>query len=77
MSKPGHAALIEKEGEMGEFTATIANRLAQAYQELREATSNGDEFLAETLTGEIEDLRRIAEEHGIDVDSLAGEPVDR
>ncbi|MBX6168650.1 MAG: hypothetical protein IRY84_13565 [Thermobispora bispora] len=62
---------------MGEFTATIANRLAQAYQELREATSNGDEFLAETLTGEIEDLRRIAEEHGIDVDSLAGEPVDR
>lgn len=50
---------------MGEFTATIASRLDQAYRGLEEATSIGDDFLADTLTAEIEDLRRLAEDHGI------------
>ncbi|GGM77873.1 hypothetical protein GCM10010106_25540 [Thermopolyspora flexuosa] len=50
---------------MGEFTATIEHRLDQAYRRLREARSAGDDFLADTLTAEIEDLRRIAIENGV------------
>ncbi|GIH47614.1 hypothetical protein Mro03_27930 [Microbispora rosea subsp. rosea] len=55
----------EKEGEMGEFTTTIETRLDQAYKGLEEATTSGDDFLADTLTAEIEDLHRLAEDHGI------------
>ncbi len=54
-----------KEGEMGEFTSTIETRLDQAYKGLQEATATGDDFLADTLTAEIEDLRRLADDHGI------------
>jgi hypothetical protein len=50
---------------MGEFTTTIEFRLDQAYKGLREARSAGDDFLADTLTAEIEDLRRIADENGV------------
>jgi hypothetical protein len=52
---------------MGEFTTTIANRLDQAYKGLEEATSNGDDFLADTLAAEIEDLRRLAAGHGVPI----------
>ncbi|GAA4583964.1 hypothetical protein GCM10023194_22630 [Planotetraspora phitsanulokensis] len=55
----------EKEGEMGEFTSTIESRLDQAYKGLEEARSSGDAFLADALTAEIEDLRRLADDHGI------------
>jgi hypothetical protein len=54
-----------KEGEMGEFTHTIETRLDQAYKGLQEARSSGDEFLADTLTAEIEDLRRLADDNGV------------
>ncbi|MEV5407574.1 hypothetical protein AB0K60_01885 [Thermopolyspora sp. NPDC052614] len=50
---------------MGEFTTTIEFRLDQAYKGLAEARSAGDDFLADTLTAEIEDLRRIADDNGI------------
>lgn len=50
---------------MGEFTSTLESRLDQAYKGLQEAASAGDDFLADTLTAEIEDLRRLAEDHGI------------
>ncbi len=50
---------------MGEFTSTIEARLDQAYKGLQEATNAGDDFLADTLTAEIEDLRRLADDHGI------------
>ncbi|SDR30490.1 hypothetical protein [Thermostaphylospora chromogena] len=50
---------------MGEFTTTIEHRLNQAYKGLEEARSKGDEFLADTLAAEIEDLRRIANENGV------------
>lgn len=56
---------LRKEGEMGEFTTTIETRLDQAYKGLQEAESSGDDFLADTLTAEIEDLRRLADDHGI------------
>ncbi|MEV4217933.1 hypothetical protein [Nonomuraea sp. NPDC049725] len=50
---------------MGEFTTTIESRLNQAYQGLRDARSSGDDYLADTLTAEIEDLRRLADDHGV------------
>ena len=50
---------------MGEFTHTIETRLDQAYKGLQEARSSGDEFLADTLTAEIEDLRRLADDNGV------------
>ncbi|MFI0418339.1 MULTISPECIES: hypothetical protein [Spongiactinospora] len=50
---------------MGEFTTTIERRLDQAYRGLQEARSEGDDFLADTLTAEIEDLRRIAVDNGV------------
>jgi hypothetical protein len=53
---------------MGEFTTTIESRLDQAYKGLQEATSSGDEFLADTLTAEIEDLHRLADDHGVSID---------
>lgn len=52
---------------MGEFTTTIESRLDQAYKGLQEATSDGDDFLADTLTAEIEDLIRLADDHGVPI----------
>ena len=52
---------------MGEFTSTIENRLDQAYKGLQEARTSGDDYLADTLTAEIEDLRRIAVDNGVSV----------
>jgi len=50
---------------MGEFTHTIEHRLDQAYEGLDQAKAAGDDYLADTLGAEIEDLRRLAAEHGI------------
>ncbi|GAA1503129.1 hypothetical protein GCM10009677_38680 [Sphaerisporangium rubeum] len=50
---------------MGEFTTTIEHRLDQAYKGLQEARTSGDDFLAEALTADIEDLRRIATDNGV------------
>ncbi|MEU7000584.1 hypothetical protein [Nonomuraea sp. NPDC046570] len=50
---------------MGEFTHTIERRLDQAYKGLDQARSTGDDYLADTLNAEIEDLRRLAVDHGI------------
>ncbi|MGW4637320.1 hypothetical protein ACWEN6_02275 [Sphaerisporangium sp. NPDC004334] len=52
---------------MGEFTSTITYRLDQAYKGLEEARTSGDDFLADTLTAEIEDLRRIAVDNGVPI----------
>ncbi|MFI6292106.1 hypothetical protein ACIBEJ_11020 [Nonomuraea sp. NPDC050790] len=50
---------------MGEFTTTIERRLDQAYRGLKEARCSGDDYLADTLNAEIEDLRRLADDHGV------------
>ncbi|GII91980.1 hypothetical protein Ssi02_22110 [Sinosporangium siamense] len=63
---PAHVT-PQKAGEMGEFTTTIETRLDQAYKGLKEAQSAGDDYLADTLAVEIEDLQRVAGEHGIDL----------
>ncbi|GII76405.1 hypothetical protein Sru01_13870 [Sphaerisporangium rufum] len=52
---------------MGEFTSTIEHRLDQAYKGLQEARDGGDDFLADTLTAEIEDLHRLAVDNGVEI----------
>lgn len=50
---------------MGEFTTTIERRLDQAYKGLNDARSAGDDYLADTLSAEIEDLHRLAVDNGV------------
>ena len=52
---------------MGELTATIRQRLSDAYDSLRTARDTGDDLLAEAQRAEIDDLRGIAARHGIEV----------
>lgn len=41
-------------------------RIANAEQDLHRAIEAGDEFLAEVEQSELDDLRRLAAEHGVD-----------
>ena len=50
---------------MGEFVASIRERIRDEEAALRRATEGGDDYLVEVHTGELEDLRRLASEHGI------------
>lgn len=52
---------------VGELTTTIQQRLSDAYDSLRSASDTGDDLLADAQRAEIDDLRRIAASHGIDV----------
>lgn len=52
---------------MGELTATIQQRLSDAYDSLRAARDSGDDLLVEAQRAEIDDLRRTAADHGIDL----------
>jgi phosphopentomutase len=51
---------------MDAFTAGILQRIHNAEQDLHRALETGDEFLAEVEQSELEDLRRIAADHGVD-----------
>ena len=51
---------------MDAFTAGILQRIQNAEQDLHRALESGDEFLAEVEQSELEDLRRLAAEHGVD-----------
>ncbi len=53
---------------MGELAAMIEQRIAEASESLRTARAEGDAFLVDAREAEIDDLRRIATEHGIDPD---------
>jgi hypothetical protein len=52
---------------VGELTTTIHQRLTDAYESLRVAHDTGDDLLVEAQRAEIDDLRRTAASHGIDV----------
>jgi len=54
---------------MDAFTAGILQRIRTTESDLHRAREAGDDFLAEVEQGELEDLRRIAAEHGVDVRS--------
>jgi len=51
---------------MDAFTAGILQRIRNAEQDLHRAIESGDEFLAEVEQSELEDLQRLAAEHGVD-----------
>ncbi|MGK4580804.1 hypothetical protein [Kitasatospora sp. HPMI-4] len=51
---------------MDAFTAGILQRIQNTEQDLHRAIEAGDDFLAEVEQSELDDLRRLAAEHGID-----------
>jgi hypothetical protein len=52
---------------MDAFTAGILQRIRKAELDLRTARESGDDFLAEVEQSELDDLHRLAAEHGIQV----------
>ncbi len=52
---------------MDAFTAGILQRIRNAEQDLHRALESGDDFLAEVEQSELDDLRRLATEHGIEL----------
>jgi hypothetical protein len=52
---------------MDAFTAGILQRIHTTESDLRRARETGDDFLADVEQGELDDLRRLAAEHGVDV----------
>jgi hypothetical protein len=52
---------------MGEFAAVLRRRLEDEYASLVAARSAADDDLSEAVLAEIENLRRIAADHGVPV----------
>ncbi|WP_225847345.1 hypothetical protein [Streptomyces sp. HPF1205] len=52
---------------MDAFTTGILQRIRSTESDLRRARETGDDYLAEVEQGELDDLRRLAAEHGVDV----------
>ena len=50
---------------MGQFTASIQERIRDEEAALRSAYEGGDDYLVEVHRGELDDLRRLASEHGV------------
>lgn len=56
---------------MDAFTTGILQRIRSAEQDLHRAVESGDDFLAEVELSELDDLRRLAADHGVDVMRVA------
>ncbi|AXK33421.1 hypothetical protein DVA86_12910 [Streptomyces armeniacus] len=52
---------------MDAFTAGILHRIETTESDLMQARESGDDFLVDVEQAELEDLRRLAAEHGVDV----------
>ncbi|MDT3400002.1 hypothetical protein RKE29_25805 [Streptomyces sp. B1866] len=52
---------------MDAFTAGILQRIEAAQTDLHRARESGDDFLADVEQAELDDLRRLAAEHGVEV----------
>ena len=52
---------------MDAFTAGLLQRIRITESELRAARESGDDFLVEVEQAELEDLRRLAAEHGVQI----------
>ncbi|MBJ6621830.1 hypothetical protein [Streptomyces sp. DHE17-7] len=62
---------------MDAFTAGLLQRIKTTESDLSRARDEGDEFLVEVELGELDDLRRLAAEHGVEVARPASDqPVD-
>ncbi|OEV04619.1 hypothetical protein [Streptomyces oceani] len=52
---------------MDAFTAGILQRIRTTESDLNRARESGDDFLVDVELAELEDLQRLAAEHGVDV----------
>jgi len=52
---------------MDEFTANALLRIRETEQALKQAFDTGDDFLVEVEQAELDDLLRVASEHGVRV----------
>ncbi|MFE3094490.1 hypothetical protein ACFXG1_11740 [Streptomyces sp. NPDC059248] len=52
---------------MDAFTAGLLQRIRATKTDLDVARETGDDFLADVELAELEDLRRLAAEHGVEV----------
>ncbi|MER5929340.1 hypothetical protein [Streptomyces venezuelae] len=52
---------------MDAFTAGLLQRIRTTESDLNRAQQTGDDFLAEVEQAELEDLHRLAAEHGVSV----------
>jgi hypothetical protein len=52
---------------MDAFTAGLLQRIRATETDLTRARNEGDDFLVEVEQGELDDLRRLAAEHGVKV----------
>ncbi|MEU6081654.1 hypothetical protein [Streptomyces sp. NPDC047108] len=55
---------------MDAFTAGLLQRIRTTETDLMRARETGDDFLAEVEQGELDDLHRLAAEHGVEVGAL-------
>ena len=52
---------------MDAFTAGLLQRIKATESDLSRARDEGDDFLVEVEQGELDDLHRLAAEHGVEV----------
>ncbi|GGO54815.1 hypothetical protein GCM10012287_44640 [Streptomyces daqingensis] len=52
---------------MDAFTAGLLQRIQNTETDLTRARESGDDFLVDVEQAELEDLRRIAAEHGVEI----------
>jgi hypothetical protein len=57
---------------MTEFHAEMRDRAATAVKSLKQAEANGDDYLVEVRQAELENLARLADDHGLRIPELAG-----
>ncbi|MFG2193233.1 hypothetical protein [Streptomyces sp. NPDC048639] len=55
---------------MDAFTAGLLQRIRTTETDLMRARETGDDFLADVEQGELDDLHRLAAEHGVEVGAL-------
>ncbi|WP_299539937.1 hypothetical protein [uncultured Streptomyces sp.] len=56
---------------MDAFTAGLLHRIRTTESDLTRARETGDDFLADVEQSELEDLLRLAAEHGVDIGATA------
>ncbi|NEA40641.1 hypothetical protein [Streptomyces sp. SID11385] len=55
---------------MDAFTAALLQRIRNTKSDLDRARRSGDDFLVDVEESDLDDLRRLATEHGVDFDAV-------
>jgi hypothetical protein len=67
---PAGSETLEKRCTMTEFHAEMRDRATTAVESLKQAQDSGDDFLVEVREAELENLARLASEHGLRIPEL-------